>query len=693
MRFLLILLFFPTLLQAQQFQFHQELDSIPVWDGDYQMPTPWLGGESRCNVDFCDIDGDSDFDLFLGSQTGDVFLWKNIGSSYSCEWNLESTSFQSIACAGFARPEFWDMDSDGDQDLFLANWLHPLIAVYKNIGDVSSPLFEFVEDTLKDISNDRIYCQRAALADLDQDGDQDLLCGEYGGFLYYYENLGDSAQFLYSHIGGNFLDIDVGESASPTFCDIDSDGDYDLFIGNKYGKIYFYRNDGTAQQYDFTLVSNNWFSIDVGDYASPEFCDIDGDGDYDLFIGKDNDLTYDIPGAMQYWENIGTPQVCNFILRNQNYLTFDAGNSCEPDLCDIDLDGDLDLFFLTNSQLGWMENIGTNQNPEFTIRTFDLLELPPGSCDLGDLNGDQYPDLVTVDGWGGAITLWVNRVTPQNPTFVQSSTIDTDGLLGEVSLGDLDADGDLDLIVGGWNSSGYHLLYYQNQGTSFNPNFIQVAQTLPGVNYNYLMPSSLVDLDMDGDLDLLLIENFQEIIYYYENIGSPQAMYFSLNTTNLLNQQTIDATFVNAADIDFDGDMDLFVGYYIGGIQFFRNVTGDSVGVKPSYKPPIPVKPTLSLFPNPSNAGTVVRFTLPGAGLVRVELFDVEGRNVGAHCVRPVGEAGGFQGARSAPLQETWFPAGTHDLRLDASDLPSGVYLIRLDAGQQRITQKMVVVK
>ncbi|MCX6640780.1 MAG: T9SS type A sorting domain-containing protein [bacterium] len=84
---------------------------------------------------------------------------------------------------------------------------------------------------------------------------------------------------------------------------------------------------------------------------------------------------------------------------------------------------------------------------------------------------------------------------------------------------------------------------------------------------------------------------------------------------------------------------------------------------------------TLSLFPNPSNAGAVVRFTLPGAGLVRVGLFDVNGRDIGA-----TSASGG------SPLQETWFPAGTHDLRLDAKDLPSGVYLVRLDAGQQRIS-------
>ncbi|MCX6641159.1 MAG: T9SS type A sorting domain-containing protein [bacterium] len=676
MRYLLFLiLLLPLTAFSQQFQFHQELDSIPVWDGDYHIPTPWTGGYGYTVPVFCDIDADGDLDPLLGNSGGVIAFYENNGTTSIPFFKLLAQNFQDIQGFAHSVPRFVDIDNDGDYDLF-CDFGDEYMHFYRNVGSPTIPQLALEEDSLRDTGGNLIDGSGFTLCDIDDDGDQDLFVQQwYNGHIYYYENIGNPTQFAFSLVSTSFAGVSTGEWCHPTFCDLDSDGDYDLFIGNKYGKIYFYRNDGTPQQYDFTLISNNWFGIDVGDYASPEFCDIDGDGDYDLFIGKDNDLTYDIPGAMQYWENIGTPQVCNFVLRNQNYLTFDAGCCCDPDLCDIDRDGDLDLFFLTNSQLGWMENIGTNQNPEYAIRTFDLLDLPPGSCDLGDLNGDQYPDLVTVNGWGGAITLWVNRVTPQNPTFVEFSSIDTDWILGGISMGDLDADGDLDIIVGGMQSGEYHLLYYQNQGTSYIPNFVQVAQSLPGVSYNALMPSALADIDMDGDLDLLLIENFQEIIYYYENIGSPQSMYFTLNTTSLLNQQTVDASSVDAADIDHDEDMDLFVGYYIGGIQFFRNVTGDSTAVPiPPKQRPRPCRATLTIGPNPSNPITAISYQLSAVSLVNLSVYDISGRRV-AQLVN----------ARQNP--------GDYSVSWNASGNASGVYLVRLETPQEEVTQKVVVIK
>ncbi|MCX6641532.1 MAG: T9SS type A sorting domain-containing protein [bacterium] len=678
MRLSLLVLLIPALAFAQEFQFHQELDSIPVWDGEYQMPAPWTGGYWRSSPTLADFNGDGLLDIVTGGAGTKLQSFTNIGTNNYPLFILDSPQFGDINCAsllGDLNPVFCNIDADGDQDLLIGT-AGGIIQFYENIGSSTQPSFILAADTLRDENGVLVWCQHPACIDIDNDGDLDLLCGRYTGTIGYYLNVGNAQQYSFHLVTDQFEGINFGyqNDADPTFCDIDSDGDYDLFIGNKYGKIYFYRNDGTPQQYDFTLVSNNWFGIDVGDYASPEFCDIDGDGDYDLFIGKDNDLTYDIPGAMQYWENTGTPQVCNFVLRNQNYLTFDAGCSCEPDLCDIDLDGDLDLFFLTNSQLGWMENTGTNQNPEFTIRTFDLLELPPGSCDLGDLNGDQYPDLVTVNGWGGAITLWVNRVTPQNPTFVEFSSIDTDWILYEVSLGDLDADGDLDMIVGGEHSGGFGLLYYQNQGTPSSPNFVQVAQSLPGVTYNNTLNSSLVDFNLDGRIDLLIENNWEGAVYYYENIGSPQSMNFNLVTTNLLDT-SLTLFLVDAADIDSDGKVDIFTGHYEGGMRFFRNVTGDSTAVlQPTKMRPRPSRATLSIGPNPSNPVTAISYQLSAVSLVNLSVYDISGRRV-AQLVN----------GRQNP--------GEYNVSWNSSGKASGVYLIRLDAGQQRITQKVVVVK
>jgi hypothetical protein len=89
---------------------------------------------------------------------------------------------------------------------------------------------------------------------------------------------------------------------------------------------------------------------------------------------------------------------------------------------------------------------------------------------------------------------------------------------------------------------------------------------------------------------------------------------------------------------------------------------------------------SLSAYPNPFNATTVVSFNLPVAGEVAVGVYDVFGRDVGA-------------GLKPAPTQGSLYPPGRHEVRFDAGDLPSGVYIVRLEAGEFRAIKKVVLLK
>lgn len=86
-----------------------------------------------------------------------------------------------------------------------------------------------------------------------------------------------------------------------------------------------------------------------------------------------------------------------------------------------------------------------------------------------------------------------------------------------------------------------------------------------------------------------------------------------------------------------------------------------------------------SPFPNPFNPTTAIRFALPEAGWVTLEVFDISGRQVGS--------------VQGRPLRAGWMEAGVYEVTFDGSGLASGVYIYRLSAGGVSVTDKMVLMK
>jgi hypothetical protein len=131
----------------------------------------------------------------------------------------------------------------------------------------------------------------------------------------------------------------VGRESSPTFADIDGDGDLDAFVGEFLGNTVFFENTGTASAPAFAPPVTNPFGLaDVGSLASPAFADLDGDGDLDAFVGA-------FTGDTLFFENTGTASAPAFAPPVTNpFGLADVGRNASPAFADIDGDGDLDAF-------------------------------------------------------------------------------------------------------------------------------------------------------------------------------------------------------------------------------------------------------------------------------------------------------------------------------------------------------------
>jgi hypothetical protein len=244
--------------------------------------------------------------------------------------------------------------------------------------------------------------------------------------------------------------IDVGSESVPTLADLDGDGDLDLLVGNKIdpkdnrtATITRFENTGTTTAPVFH--ERGELPIRGEFHASPAIADLDGDGLPDMVLGTWRD-------RIQWWRNTGTPTVPAWTLADSALVVITRGSNTVPALGDLDGDGDLDLLIgEASGQLNFYRNTGTRTAPAFELVSDEFQGIDPGRRSvphLVDLDGDGKLDLL-VGGEDGPLQWWRNVTSGDDVRFerMPGFALESDAYSAPTS-GDLDGDGVVDLVVG-----------------------------------------------------------------------------------------------------------------------------------------------------------------------------------------------------------------------------------------------------
>ena len=254
---------------------------------------------------FADINGDGHIDAVLGNEDGVLLTYLGDGAGGFTQLIGAVNPFDGVDVGEFSVPAFVDLDDDGIMDLVvgaddgtLRSFANNGAGVFTELLDAANPF------------NGVNFGPGAAptFGDIDGDGDIDAIIGNADGTLRTLLNNGAGVLTEAVGVANPFDGVDIGDYSAPALGDIDGDGDLDIVIGGFDGQLRTFTNNGLGVFTELTGASNPFDGVVFSSFSIPSFADIDSDGDMDLFVGFEfgrfvafmNDGTGSFSGASGY---------------------------------------------------------------------------------------------------------------------------------------------------------------------------------------------------------------------------------------------------------------------------------------------------------------------------------------------------------------------------------------------------------
>ncbi len=715
--------------------------SIHVIENGKLLKMPWAGGQNFCQFSDIDLNFDGKKDLFVFDRSGNKFsTYLNNGTpntadySYSDQYTNKFPFLQSWAI-------LLDYNCDGKEDIF--TYASPIagIKVWRNTSSGGNLQFTLEKNYIKSNYNPTVtnlfisQVDIPAIEDVDGDGDMDVLTYDFNGTTVEFHrnlsvengygcdslifqldaggcwghfsenasncsiNLNQSCRMSFPHESPPLYEVENAHSGSCSLClDMDADGDKDLIVGDvSCCKLTLLTNGGNAASanmtaYDDSFPSNTKF-VQQTVFPCGYFLDVNNDGKRDLLVCPNQPNISFNQKSIWYYQNTNTDNAPVFSYVKNDFLQdemIDVGEGASPFLFDYTGDGIADLLIANSvlikdtdscitfgtSNVYAYKNTGTITSPFFTLDTTDFAGLSsqlPSVNNLyltfGDLDNDGDQDMMIGD-YNGQLFYFTNTAgagSPCNFELTQSAYPDDGGTPIDVGsnatpqLIDVDRDGLLDMIIG---ERGGNLNYYKNSGTASSPQFTWMTDSFGKVNVKYLANygySVPFMFDYNGSYNLLA-GSYYGGIFHYNNIDGNLAGSFTLLDSAYQKIKEGERSTVTMNDINGDYILDMIVGNYRGGVSCWKGYDSllTNILIQHSFS-------GLSIYPNPSSGEINIQNTADK--IQNIEVYDVLENKV---------------------LIQSF---NSNSCRLDLSEFESGVYFLKIRNFKNCISRKICLIK
>ena len=371
-----------------------------------------------------DVDQDGVRDLLFSPNTPletnddeSVHFFRNTGTEDEPAWQFISDTYLQDGMIDLGRgayPSFHDFDGDGLLDLAVANkeryegvdQTPAAVAVFRNAGTATEPQFDLVDLDWIALADFQIESPYPAFGDLDGDGDLDVLVGDELGRIHEFTNMAPAGawpEFTLTALSipedGSGEAIDVGQFATPQLHDMDGDGDLDMVVGEKNGTLTLFERTsvGSWSKYVSPIHGENWGNIlvdnllGINGYSVPALTPT-SEG-LRVFVANETGTVQDFGLASDNWD-------AELLEVNDAVFGGREGFRCAAAIADVDNDGFLDA--LVGIQNGGLLSYSSSTDTAIVDAGF----LPAWEWQVMPNPGRDAFRWRSAQPWSGELTAW-----------------------------------------------------------------------------------------------------------------------------------------------------------------------------------------------------------------------------------------------------------------------------------------------